>query len=452
MEKFQRSYKIGENMKDMELFSIGEEIMKNILNRGMDDCIIIPIHIRKTMIRFSNNDIDVIQNWSNTGIKFLATKNEKSVIGYIGNISKEGIDRILERTLKFLCERSAIIPEGKKFQKRYSKEKLNEEKMVDYVYSAINSSLKEGAERCAGVFTGYLRSICILSSKGTEGYDERIAYELNIRAFKGEMSGQGISCANSINKINSEEAGREAGIIASSAKEFLKWNEGKYRLLISPIVAANLVERLVSAASAFNVDVGLSCLTGKIGEDILSKKLTIIDDGLIEDGLNSRIFDDEGIDVRRNIIVDKGILKNYLHNSKTAKKFNTQTTGNAGWISPHSWNIIVESEEISFKEAMDLLKDGIYVTSNWYTRFQNYRTGDFSTLCRDNTFLIENGEIKGAIKGVRISDNLLRIFNSINYLFKERKWIKWWEVSIPTLISSMILNNVYITKAQGYSI
>ncbi|RZN56002.1 MAG: hypothetical protein DSO09_00280 [Candidatus Methanomethylicota archaeon] len=101
---------------------------------------------------------------------------------------------------------------------------------------------------------------------------------------------------------------------------------------------------------------------------------------------------------------------------------------------------------------MDLLKDGIYVTSNWYTRFQNYRTGDFSTLCRDNTFLIENGEIKGAIKGVRISDNLLRIFNSIDYLFKERKWIKWWEVSIPTLISSMILNNVYITKAQGYSI
>jgi len=450
MEKFLKLYKAGEKMSNNELFYIGEYVMKNILNRGMNDCIVIPIHIRKTMIRFSNNDIDVVQNWSETGVKFLAIKNDKSVIGYIGNVSKESIDRILERTLKFLCERSAIIPIGKKFQKRYSKEKLNEEKMIDYVYSAINSSLKEGAERCAGVFTGCLKSICILSSKEAEGYDERITYELNIRAFKGEMSGQGLSCANSISKINSEEAGKEAGIIASSAKEFLKWNEGKYRLLISPIVAANLMERLVSATSAFNIDAGLSCLVGKIGKNVVSEKLTIIDDGVIEDGLNSRIFDDEGIDVRRNIIIEKGVLKSYLHNSKTARKFNTETTGNAGWIKPHPWNIIVESEEISFKEAMSLLKNGIYVTSNWYTRFQNYRIGDFSTLCRDNVFLVENGEIKGAIKGVRISDNLLRIFNSVDYIFKERKWIRWWEVSIPTFISSMILNDVYITKAQGY--
>ncbi|MEM2057712.1 MAG: metallopeptidase TldD-related protein, partial [Thermoproteota archaeon] len=166
-------------------------------------------------------------------------------------------------------------------------------------------------------------------------------------------------------------------------------------------------------------------------------------------GLSSRTFDDEGIKTRKNIIVEKGTVKGYLHNVKTALKFKTESTGNAGWIMPSPWNLVIEEGSIGFEEALEEIKNGLYIVSNWYTRFQNYSTGDFSTICRDGVFLIENGELKGALKGVRVSDNIVRLFSSISTVCKERKWVRWWEVRTPAYLPAMVANDVRVTKAQG---
>jgi PmbA protein len=91
--------------------------------------------------------------------------------------------------------------------------------------------------------------------------------------------------------------------------------------------------------------------------------------------------------------------------------------------------------------------DGLYLTNNWYTRFQNYQTGDFSSICRDGAFEIKNGKIARSVKGFRISDNMPRILQSITALSKERKWIRWWEVPIPVYLPHMIVEDVGITRA-----
>ena len=179
-----------------------------------------------------------------------------------------------------------------------------------------------------------------------------------------------------------------------------------------------------------------------------SEDLTMVDDGPGDEGLGTRVFDAEGVPTKRTVLLDKGTLKTYLHNSKTARKFNTQSTGNAGWIDPSPWNLVVDGGTLSFGEALRELGNGIYMVSNWYTRFQNYSTGDFSTICRDGTFLVEKGEITGALKGVRVSDNLLRMFSSVKAMCRDRKWVRWWEVRIPTLLPAMIISDVTLTKAQ----
>ncbi len=69
------------------------------------------------------------------------------------------------------------------------------------------------------------------------------------------------------------------------------------------------------------------------------------------------------------------------------------------------------------------VRRGIYVTNNWYTRFQNYCEGVYSTVPRDAAFLIENGEIKKSGVGMRISDTLPRQFLNIQALGKESRWI-----------------------------
>ncbi|NHV60938.1 MAG: TldD/PmbA family protein [Candidatus Verstraetearchaeota archaeon] len=440
-------------MKD-ELFSIGDEVLKALLQRGADGGIVIPVHKDRTMIRFANNRIIVVQSWSIIGVEFLCTFNRRRVIGRIENLCGEAVKSGVERALaeaKLVPEDREFVPvpEGNKYPARKTAEVIDPERMSEGARDAIDSALRGGAERVSGAFTGDITRRCILSSTGTEGYEERPSFELNVRAFRGEASGQGLSCATSMNSIDAKGAGEEAGWIAKEGANLTGWSEGRYQVLFGPIIAANLVEHLGEAASAFLVDAGLSCMAGKIGEMIFSEGLTVIDDGSSEDGLCSRTFDDEGTKTKRNTIIENGVVKGYLHNVKTAAKFKTESTGNAGWITPLPWNLIVEGGNIGFKEALEDIKTGLYIVSNWYTRFQNYSTGDFSTICRDGIFLIENGVIKGSLKGVRISDNLVRIFSSISAICKERKWVKWWEVRTPIYLPAMVVSDVRITKAQG---
>ncbi|MEM3434542.1 MAG: TldD/PmbA family protein [Candidatus Methanomethyliaceae archaeon] len=437
-----------------KLFSIGEEVLSALLKKGADGGIVIPVHRDRTMIRFANNRITVVQSWSIIGVDFLCTFGRRRVIGRIEDLSEGAVKSSVERALaeaKLVPEDKEFvpIPEGNKYAERAAGEEIDPDRMSESANDAIDAALKEGAERVSGAFTGDIIRRCILSSKGAEGYDERPSYELNVRAFKGEASGQGLSCATSIKFIDAEGAGREAGLIVRKGANFISWSEGKYQILLGPIIAANLIEHLGESASAFSVDVGLSCLAGKIGERIFSEDLTVIDDGSCEEGLSSRTFDDEGIKTRKNIIVEKGTVKGYLHNVKTALKFKTESTGNAGWIMPSPWNLVIEEGSIGFEDALEEIKDGLYIVSNWYTRFQNYSTGDFSTICRDGVFLIENGELKGALKGVRISDNIVRLFSSISAVCKERKWVRWWEVRTPAYLPAMVANDVRVTKAQG---
>jgi PmbA protein len=93
------------------------------------------------------------------------------------------------------------------------------------------------------------------------------------------------------------------------------------------------------------------------------------------------------------------------------------------------------------------IKRGIVLTSNWYTRFKNYRTGEFSTVPRDGAYLVEGGRAVKSLRGMRMSDDLQRMFSSVQALSRQREWIEWWEVETPTLCPWMLVDGVRITKA-----
>ena len=141
------------------------------------------------------------------------------------------------------------------------------------------------------------------------------------------------------------------------------------------------------------------------------------------------------------------IRDRYLHNSRTASKFKAELTGNAGWISPKPWNIIIIPGDSTLDEMFSEIKRGIYVGNVWYTRYQNYREGLFSTICRDAILYIENGEVKGSLTNFRISDNMLRILNNIKLIGKEVYSVKWWDAPIPTYTPHIMVSDVNFTTA-----
>ncbi len=124
-----------------------------------------------------------------------------------------------------------------------------------------------------------------------------------------------------------------------------------------------------------------------------------------------------------------------------------KSTGNAGLVNPQPRNVVMGAGDMSQEEMIRECKNGLYITDVWYTRFQNYQTGDFSTIPRDAILVIKNGEIVGSIKNIRVSDNIQKMFENVVALGKEQQWIHWWEVTIPTYLPHVLVNNVNITKS-----
>ncbi len=228
-------------------------------------------------------------------------------------------------------------------------------------------------------------------------------------------------------------------------------SEGTYTVLMSPTVASNLISLIGGFASAFSVEAGISYLADKMGKKVASPSFCLTDHGTIKGGLGGRSFDDEGTPTQSTRIIQDGVLKSYLHNLGTAKRFKTKSTGNGGWIEPNPWNLEVGAGDSTYDEMVSSIKHGIILTSNWYTRFSNYRTAEFSTVPRDGTYLVENGKVTTPLSGLRMSDSLERLFSSVALLSKERQWIEWWEVDEPTLCPWVLVEGVKITRAYGSS-
>jgi len=174
----------------------------------------------------------------------------------------------------------------------------------------------------------------------------------------------------------------------------------------------------------------LSCLQNTLNKKVMNEKVTIYDDGTLKNGFGTSLFDSEGVPSQKTLLVDKGVVKSYLHNTSTAKRYKVQTTGNAGLIVPEPHNVVLEPGDQSKDELIKNIKKGIYITNVWYTRFQNSHTGDFSTIPRDGAFYIEKGKIQYPLKNLRVSENLLNVMKKVS----------------PVSTPHVLVSNVNITK------
>lgn len=297
------------------------------------------------------------------------------------------------------------------------------------------------------------------SSQGPEGSGKETAFDLNIRAFQNELdySGQGLICGTIPTKMEKGmlEAGAKAGRLSKQSIGAVQGTPGTYDLVLTPTVAANVIGQIPESANPFYIMMGLSPLNDKMGEQIAPATVTTYEDPLFAGGLQSTAFDWEGTPSKKVKIIDKGVLRALVHNTTTGKMFETESTGSSRLVGmgggtrmllPASSNIVFENGTYSVDELLDVDKPTIYVTCNWYTRFQNYQTGEFSTIPRDAMFLVSKGEMK-PIKNMRISDNVMRMFAHIDALGNDRMQIYWWEVLTPTILPTMRIRDCRMTAA-----
>ena len=160
-----------------------------------------------------------------------------------------------------------------------------------------------------------------------------------------------------------------------------------------------------------------TCLDGMMGKRIAPSNITIHDDPTLPGQWGSFFYDDEGTKTQDTVIVDKGILRNFMHSRETAAILKARPTGNAraqGIASPpivRMSNTYIEKGDNSKEEMFEGIKYGFYLRGSKGGQVDP-AMGTFQFSAQDG-FLIENGKLTKALKNVSLSGKTLETLNSI---------------------------------------
>jgi PmbA protein len=191
-------------------------------------------------------------------------------------------------------------------------------------------------------------------------------------------------------------------------------------IVFAPEVAGSLLGSVFEAASGDSIWRGASFLAGKLGEEIAASNLTIIDDHTMllptgMGGFGTSPFDGEGLPTQRTVVVEAGVLRNYLLNTYTARKLGMKSTHNAsrglaGTPGIGCGNLYLEPGTLTPEQIIADVHAGLYVTGLMGFGV-NVVTGDYS---RGATGLwIENGMLTHAVEEVTIAGNLVEMLRNV---------------------------------------
>jgi PmbA protein len=200
----------------------------------------------------------------------------------------------------------------------------------------------------------------------------------------------------------------------------------KGEMLLTPMAANEMIEEVIAhAINSDAVQKKSSHFAGKIGKEVATDMLTVEDDATNVEGLNASSFDREGVFHRRNVVIEKGILKKFLYNTHTASKDGVRSTGNAGGSTSSpptvsTTNFLVKPMRSSVDTLISEIDKGIIISR--FSGNVNPVNGDFSGVVKGGR-LVMNGTIRHAVKEVMVAGNVFEALRRLNGISSERKTI-----------------------------
>jgi PmbA protein len=230
-------------------------------------------------------------------------------------------------------------------------------------------------------------------------------------------SGFFYNISHNFGQINGRTIGEESAKRALALLGARDVKSGKYPIIFNNEMAATLLSTFSGIFSAKSVQEGRSLLKGKLNSKIANNIVSIIDDALLDIGFNTRPFDDEGYPSQITSLISEGTLQSYLHNSITAKKDKTKSTGNAsrsykGTMNISPSNLFIPNGKTLASDLYKLFPRCIEIVdlSGMHSGC-NPISGDFSMGAQG--FFCENGGRKYPIHNFTVSGNFLQLLQDI---------------------------------------
>jgi TldD protein len=198
---------------------------------------------------------------------------------------------------------------------------------------------------------------------------------------------------------------------------------GRLPLIADPELTGVFAHEAVGhAVEADHIVTHESILEDRIGEKIGCELVNIVDDPLIEGSFGYLAYDDEGVPAQKKMLIEKGVLKGYIHNRETAFKLNMEPNGGARAEAYDVKPLIRMSNTLlmgagkekgmDFDELLEGIKKGVYCKGTRGGEVNPTR-GSFQFNAQE-AYLIENGEITAPLRDVSLSGFILETLNQID--------------------------------------
>lgn len=202
---------------------------------------------------------------------------------------------------------------------------------------------------------------------------------------------------------------------------------GRYSVIADPDLAGVFAHEAVGhGCEADAVISGESILEGKLGKKVGAETVTIFDDSTVEGGWGTQKYDDEGVPTKKRLIIEKGILKGFIHNKETAAKLDMQPNGGARAQNfshrpvVRMSNTYIENGDYTFEEMLKEIDKGIYLKSSRGGQVDTAKgTFQFNA---EEAYRIEKGKLTTPLLDVSLSGLTLETLHNIDAVAKDLDW------------------------------
>jgi len=264
--------------------------------------------------------------------------------------------------------------------------------------------------------------VVIVNSCGVNAYAQGNYCSLYLYALAeqdGDAQGGFASMSRrSFTELNAEQVASEAAHRALRTLKARGMESKKLPCVFEPYVAVKflgILARMVDAEAVFK---GKSLLADKVGRSVAAGCFTLIDDATLDGGLATFPFDDEGVPAQRHVLIDQGLLKGFLYDNQAAHRAGVISTGHAQRMSFRSLpsispsNLIIQAGNVTDKEMVDNLPEGLYVTDLMGLHTANPVSGDFSLGAAG--IVIDKGQLTYPVRGLVIAGNMIDLLQNID--------------------------------------
>ncbi len=394
---------------------------------------------KSTTISFENDRLTEIRQGQSAGTSIRAVKGGK--IGFSYSSMPDEVDAVAAAAIRMAPYGKpfnfAFAPKQKSKHTRTYDERcanLNVEKLVGIalkVKDAVKAIAPEAMAECS--LSGGVSNTRIETSGGQDCSEEESSFSYSVAAKITEegnfLSTYRYRSGNEL--IDEEEILREA---KGAAEDFLLARKnapvkaGKFRVLFSPDALIDILMPIGVSINGLNIEKKTSRWVDSLGEKLFDERLTLVDDPFHEEGPSGGLYDGEGMCTQKRALIEKGVLKGFLHTLSTAKACGHEPTGNAqrgvsSVPSPGNHNIVMAPGDATLASLMKDAEGGLYIDQMLGTFTSNFLAGQVSGNVSLG-YAIKGGERIGRVKNCALNVNTFDLLKShIVGISKDRKWV-----------------------------